>query len=245
MTDNKNQKISGRVPPQNLEAEKSVLGAIMLDKDALIKIADRLGARDFYSEKHEEIYKSMLELYEEREPIDVLSLSNKLKNKKLLEKLGGSGYLTNLVNAVPSAANILHYAKIVRDKATLRRLIQAGQKITEAGYREEEEDLEKMLEKKKKKLFAVSQKYLKQNFIPIQDVLTEAFDRIDELHKDKGKLRGIPTGFADLDNILAGLQRSDLVILASRPSMGKTSLALDIARQVATQSKVPIGLFSL
>ncbi len=245
MADNKNQKISGRVPPQNLEAEKSVLGAIMLDKDALIKIADRLGARDFYSEKHKEIYESCLELYEEREPIDVLSLSNKLENKKLTEKLGGSSYLTNLVNAVPSAANVLHYAKIVRDKATLRRLIQAGQKITEAGYREEEEDLEKMIDQAEQKLFAVSQKYLKQNFIPIQDVLIEAFDRIDELHKDKGKLRGIPTGFADLDNILAGLQRSDLVILASRPSMGKTSLALDIVRQVATQSKVPVGLFSL
>lgn len=244
MANNKNKKFLDLVPPQNLEAEKSVLGATMLDQDALIKIADELTSQDFYSEKHREIYEVMLELYEEREPIDVLSVSNKLKNKDLLKKLGGSSYLTSLVNAVPSAANVSHYAKIVREKATLRRLIQVGQKITELGYAEAE-DVEKLLDRSEQKLFAISQKYLKQNFIPLQDILTETFNRIDELHKDKGKLRGIPTGFSDLDNILAGLQKSDLVVLAARPSMGKTALALDIARQVATQTKIPVGIFSL
>lgn len=240
----KNKEKIERLPPQNIEAEKSVLGALMLDKDAMIKIADQLSGQDFYVDKHQAIYQAMQELYEAREPIDMLTLTDKLEGKERLKEIGGSSYLTSLVNAVPSAANILHYAKIVRGKATLRRLIQIGQRITEDGYREDD-DIEKTLDKSEQRLFAVSQKYLKQNFIPIQDILTETFDRIDELHKDKGKLRGVPSGFKDLDNLLAGLQQSDLVVLAARPSMGKTSLALDIARQVAVQSKVPIGVFSL
>ncbi|MDP2918159.1 MAG: replicative DNA helicase, partial [bacterium] len=237
-------KKAERLPPQNIEAEKSVLGATMLDKDALIKIADQLNAADFYVEKHKLIYEAMLDLYEKREPIDILSLSNRLASKELLKELGGQSYLASLLSGVPSAANILHYAKIVREKATLRRLIQTGQSIVEMGYIEEQ-DLEKLLDKAEQYLFAVSQKYLKQNFIPIQTILTEAFDRIDELHKQKGRLRGIPTGFTDLDNLLAGLQKSDLIVLAARPSMGKTSLALDIVRQVAVQTKTPVGIFSL
>lgn len=244
MAGTQNQKEIEKMPPQNIEAEKSVLGAVMLDQDAITKIADTVNAQDFYVEKNKQIFEVMLELYEKREPIDILSLSNCLKNKGILKELGGSTYLTSLVNSVPSAANILHYAKIVREKATLRRLIQTGQKIVEFGYLEEE-DLEKLLDKAEQELFSVSQKYLKKNFIPIQSILTEAFDRIDELHKQKGKLRGLPTGFTDLDNLLAGLQNSDLIVLAARPSMGKTSLALDIARQVATQTKVPVGIFSL
>ncbi|MDD5626455.1 MAG: replicative DNA helicase [Patescibacteria group bacterium] len=244
MAGTQNQKEIEKMPPQNIEAEKSVLGAVMLDQDAIIKIADTINAQDFYVQKNKQIFEVMLELYEKREPIDILSLSNCLENKGTLKELGGSTYLTSLVNSVPSAANILHYAKIVREKATLRRLIQTGQKIVELGYLEEE-DLEKLLDKAEQGLFSVSQKYLKHNFIPIQSILTEAFDRIDELHKQKGKLRGLPTGFTDLDNLLAGLQNSDLIVLAARPSMGKTSLALDIARQVATQTKVPVGIFSL
>lgn len=244
MAETQNQKEIEKMPPQNIEAEKSVLGAVMLDQDAITKIADTVNAQDFYVEKNKQIFEVMLELYEKREPIDILSLSNCLENKGMLKELGGSTYLTSLVNSVPSAANILHYAKIVREKATLRRLIQTGQKIVEFGYLEEE-DLEKLLDKAEQELFSVSQKYLKKNFIPIQSILTEAFDRIDELHKQKGKLRGLPTGFTDLDNLLAGLQNSDLIVLAARPSMGKTSLALDIARQVATQTKVPVGIFSL
>jgi len=247
MANSQNKKSRGATdltPPQNIEAENSVLGAVMLDQDAITKIADTVNAQDFYVGKNRHIFEVMLELYEKREPIDILSLSNRLENKGVLKDVGGSTYLTSLINSVPSAANILHYAKIVREKATLRRLIQTGQKIVEFGYLEEE-DLEKLLDKAEQELFSVSQKYLKQNFIPIQNILTEAFDRIDELHKQKGKLRGLPTGFTDLDNVLAGLQNSDLIILAARPSMGKTSLALDIARQAATQTKTPVGIFSL
>ncbi|MFC1721362.1 replicative DNA helicase [Patescibacteria group bacterium] len=233
-----------KLPPQNIEAEESLLGSIMLDKDAIVKIADVITPEDFYTPKDKLVYESMLELYEHRDPIDVLSLSNKLKEKKQLEDVGGSTYLTKLVNTVPTATNVTHYAGIVRNKATLRRLISVASNISELGYQEEEK-IEHVLDKAEQQLFGVSQKYLKDKFIPLKDVLVEAFDRIDELHKSSGKMRGIPTGFADLDNILSGLQNSDLIILAARPSVGKTALALDIARHIAVKEKIPVGLFSL
>jgi replicative DNA helicase len=233
-----------KLPPQNIDAEESLLGSIMLDKDAIVKIADAITPEDFYVGKNRLIYESMLDLYEHRDPIDVLSLSNKLKEKKQLEKIGGATLLTKLVNKVPTATNVSHYAGIVRNKATLRRLISVAGNISELGYHEDEE-IEHVLDKAEQQLFGVSQKYLKDKFIPLKDVLVEAFDRIDELHKNSGKMRGIPTGFADLDNVLSGLQNSDLVILAARPSVGKTALALDIARHVAVREKVPVGVFSL
>ena len=233
-----------RVPPQNLEAEQSVLGSLMLDKDAIIKIADLLKAGDFYKDDHNLIYETMLELYEEREPIDVLSISNKLEEKKKLERIGGSTYLASLVSTVPSASNIVHYTKVVQKKATLRRLISAATHILESGYKEAD-DIQKILDDAEQDIFKVSQNYVKQDFVPIKSILGEAFNRIDELHKDGAKVRGVPTGFPDLDNILAGLQKSDLVILAARPSIGKTTLALDMARQIATKQKVPVGIFSL
>jgi len=216
----------------------------MLDKDAIVKIADSVTSEDFYSGKNRLVFEAMLELYEHRDPIDVLSLSNKLKEKKQLEDVGGSTYLTKLVNAVPTATNVIHYAEIVRNKATLRRLISIASNISELGYQEENE-IAKVLDKAEQLLFGVSQKYLKDKFIPLKDVLVEAFDRIDELHKSSGKMRGVPTGFADLDNILSGMQNSDLVVLAARPSVGKTAFALDIARHIAVQEKVPVGVFSL
>jgi len=233
-----------RVPPQNIEAERSVLGALMLDKDAIIKVANLIRNGDFYKDDHNMIYEAMVELYEQREPIDLLSLSNRLEEKGQLEKVGGSSYLTSLVNSVPSSSNITHYAKVVQKKSTLRKLIITASEIVELGYREAE-DVEKILDVAEQKLFGVSQKYIKQDFVPIKSILEAAFDRIDELHKGDHKLRGIPSGFPDLDNILAGFQKSDLVILAARPSIGKTSLALDLARQVAVQQKIPVGIFSL
>lgn len=233
-----------KLPPQNIDAEESLLGSIMLDKDAIVKIADAITPEDFYVGKNRLIYESMLDLYEHRDPIDVLSLSNKLKEKKQLEKIGGATFLTKLVNKVPTATNVSHYANIVRNKATLRRLINVAGNISELGFQEDEE-IEHVLDKAEQQLFGVSQKYLKDKFIPLKDVLVEAFDRIDELHKNSGKMRGIPTGFADLDNVLSGLQNSDLVILAARPSVGKTAMALDIARHVAVREKVPVGIFSL
>jgi replicative DNA helicase len=233
-----------RIPPQNIEAEMSVLGSLMLDKDAIIKIADLVHPDDFYKDANRLVYETMLELYEDREPIDVLSLSNKLEEKKQLEKIGGASYLTELVNAVPTASNVVHYAKVVQKKSLLRKLITAASDIVELGY-EEDEDVEKVLDEAEQKLFQVSQKYVKADFVPIKTYLESAFNRIDELHKGDKDLRGVPSGFPDLDNILAGFQKSDLVILAARPSIGKTALALDIARNVAVKKKIPVGIFSL
>ena len=233
-----------KLPPQNIEAERSVLGALMLDKDAIIKVANLLREGDFYKDDHNMIYEAMVELYEKHEPIDVLSLSNRLEEKGQLDKIGGSSYLATLVNSVPSSSNVAHYAKVVQKKSTLRKLITTASEIVELGYREEE-DVEKILDEAEQKLFAISQKYLKQDFIPIRSILEAAFNRIDELHKGDHKLRGIPTGFPDMDSILAGLQKSDLVILAARPSIGKTTLALDLARQIAVKEKIPVGIFSL
>jgi replicative DNA helicase len=233
-----------RVPPHSIEAEMSLLGSLMLDKDAIIKIADLVRVNDFYKKDHNLIYETILDLYEKREPIDVLSLSNRLDEKKKLDDVGGSTYLASLVNSVPSASNIVHYAKLVQRKAILRRLITAAGEIVEMGY-DESEDVQKVLDEAEQKLFGISQKYLKQDFIPIKSVLESAFNRIDELHKGDHAFRGIPTGYPDLDNILAGLQKSDLIILAARPSIGKTTLALDIARQIGLGAKVPVGIFSL
>jgi len=233
-----------KVPPQNIEAERSVLGALMLDKDAIIKVANLIRLGDFYKDDHNAIYEAMVELYEQREPIDVLSLSNRLEEKKLLDKVGGSSYLTDLVNSVPSASNIVHYAKVVQKKSTLRKLITTASEIVELGYNESE-DVEKVLDEAEQKLFSVSQKYIKQDFVPIKAILEAAFNRIDELHKGDHKLRGIPSGFPDMDNILAGFQKSDLVIIAARPSIGKTTLALDLARQISIREKIPVGIFSL
>ena len=225
-----------RTPPHNLEAEQSILGSLMLEKDAVIKVADLLKVGDFYKDIHNTIYETMLELYEQREPLDVLSISNKLDEKKELERIGGSSYLASLVGSVPSASHIVHYAKVVQKKALLRRLILAASEIIEAGFREGD-DVEKILDE--------AEKYIKQDFMPIRSILESAFNRIDELHRDGNKFRGIPTGFIDLDNILAGLQKSDLLILAARPSVGKTSLALDIARHVAVRENAAVAMFSL
>src|SRR3990167_6750120 len=233
-----------RIPPHNIEAEQSVLGSLMLDKDAIIKIADLLKAGDFYKDDHNLIYEMMLELYEDREPIDVLSLSNKLEEKGKLDQIGGSSYLASLVNSVPSASNVTHYAKVVQKIATLRRLITAAGEVVELGYKESE-DIQKVLDEAEQKIFKVSQKFIKQDFVLIKSILESAFNRIDELHKGDHKFRGVPTGFSDLDNILAGLQKSDLVILASRPSIRKTTPALDFARHIAIKENIPVGIFSL
>ncbi|MCD4705584.1 replicative DNA helicase [bacterium] len=233
----------GKLPPQNIEAEQSLLGALMIDEDSIIKVADIINENDFYEKKHQVIFSVILETYEKHRPIDILNISNRLKEKKQLKDIGGKSYLVSLTNAVPSASHIVSYAQIVARKATLRRLINASSEITDMAYNEKN-DAEELLDEAEQKLFSVSQQYLQQNFIPIRDVLDEAFDRIDEIHKNRGKLRGVPTGFIDLDKKLAGLQKSNLIILAARPSLGKTSLALDIARNVAKE-KISVGIISL
>lgn len=235
-----------RIPPQSLEAERSVLGAILLDKDAIIKIIDLLTPEDFYEERNGIIYDTILYLFEKRQAIDIVTLSEALETKGALKEIGGSSYLAELVNETPSAANIVHYAQIAREKAVLRRLIGAAGTINELGY-DEEGELAETLDKAEQSLFAVSQKFLKNKFIAIRDILTEAFDRIDKIHKDKdkGAIRGVPSGYKDLDNITAGFQNSDLIILAARPSMGKTSLVLNLAEHAAVEEKIPVGIFSL
>jgi replicative DNA helicase len=242
--ENNNDSGKYRLPPQNIEAEMSVLGGILIDKDAIIKVADKLTAADFYKEAHARIFSAMLELYEQRQPIDALSLSNRLLEKKQLEIVGGQSYLATLTTVVPTASHIASYTEIVKKKATLRRLLEASSYIAELSF-QEENAAEELVDAAEQKLFAISQNAFARNFISLKDILGEAFDRIDELHKERGKLRGLPTGFHDLDNLLAGLQRSDLIILAARPSVGKTSLALDIARNCAVRTKEPVGIFSL
>lgn len=237
-------RAADKTPPQNPEAELSLLGSILIDKDAIIKVADIVSGEDFYVTKNGKIFDAILGLYERREPIDVVTLADALEKTNDLKPLGGSGYLTELANSVPSSAHAAHYAKIVADKATLRRLIEAANSINNLAY-EETDALDSVLDEAEQNLFGVSQKHLKQNFTPISEVLTESFERLDGLHKDKQTLRGVPTGYKSLDNLLAGLQKSDLIILAARPSMGKTSLALNIAQHVATKEGIPVGIFSL
>ncbi len=233
-----------RIPPQNAEAEQSFLGSLLLDKDALVRVADLVSPDDFYHDKHRRTFEAMLDLFRRNEPIDLLSLANRLQERGELEKIGGRAELIALANAVPTSSHVVHYGEIVQKKSTLRRLIHAADEIMGLGY-EEDEEMSTVLDRAERTLFNVSQKFLKRTFAPIRDVLADAFDRIDELHREKGKLRGISTGYADLDHLLGGLQKSDLVVLAARPSCGKTSLALDIARQAAVRSKTPVGVFSL
>lgn len=233
-----------RIPPQNLEAEMALLGSIMLRKDALYEVIDRIRPETFYSEKHRLIFETMLELFSKNTPIDMLSLSSRLKERNLLDGAGGTSYLTELTGVVPSSAHIGHYAEIVRKKYMMRKLIEASEHISVLGY-DEIKDLDEVLDSAEKKIFEITHAGSTHNFIELKDALGEAWERLDALHRSEEKIRGVPTGFHELDSRLSGLQNSDLVILAARPSMGKTSLALDIARQAAVLHNVPVGIFSL
>lgn len=237
-----NGKMADSLPPQNLEAEKSLLGSLLLDKESINKVADFLKVGDFYSRTHQLIYEAIIKLYEKREPIDLLSLSNCLTEGGHLDAIGGVSYLSSLVNSVPTSAHVINYAKIIERKKILRDLIDTAHNIIGLGF-QEEENVEELLDQAEQKLFSVSQRSIQQNFLPLDHSLHDAFDRLDRLHKGDGALRGVPTGFVDLDNTLAGLQKSNLIILAARPSMGKTSLALDIVRNVGKE--VPVGLFTI
>ena len=235
---------SEKLPPQNIEAEKSLLGSLMLDKNAILKVIDFLQPRDFYKRIHQEIYSAMQSLFEKSEPIDLLSVSARLKENNKLEEIGGNSYLTELINTVPTAVHALNYAQIVQKKRILRDLIEASHEIGLMGY-QETEDVDQLLDQAEKSIFSIAQKSLTQQFIKVKDMLEEAFERIDLLSKHEKGLRGTPTGFINLDNMLSGLQKADLIVLASRPSLGKSSLALDIARNCAIKTKMPVGIFSL
>ncbi|MEK7603254.1 MAG: replicative DNA helicase [Patescibacteria group bacterium] len=232
------------IPPQNTDAEASLLGALLIDADAIVKIADTVHPGDFYDERHKRIFEAVVQLYDKHSPIDVLTLSNQLKTTGFIDMVGGASYITELTNFVPTAAHVEQYAEIVAQKALRRRLIKASQDIVSLGY-DESRSLQELVEEAETKLFEVSQQHVKQDIASLETILEESFERLDELHKDKGKIRGIPTGFKDLDNILAGFQRSDLIILAARPSMGKTALALSLAHNVAVKASTPVLIFSL
>jgi replicative DNA helicase len=236
---------AARIPPHNLEAEQSLLGSLLIDRDAILKVGDIVRSEDFYRQAHADIYSAIMDLTAKREPVDLLSLANRLDEKGRLDAVGGRSYLAELTTAVPTAANVANYAGIVKKKATLRGLLAAATDITRIGFEQEDEELDAILEQAEKSLFKVSQAGTSTNFVQIKDALHAAFERIDELSKERGKLRGIPTGYTDLDNLLSGLQRSDLIILAARPSVGKTSFAMDIARQAAVKHKASVGIFSL
>src|SRR4051812_29498921 len=231
-------------PPQNAEAEASLLGALLIDTDAIVKIADTLAATDFYDKRHQRIYEAVVQLYEQRSDIDVLTLADRLKNNGYLDSIGGPAYLTELTNYVPTASHVEQYADIVAQKALRRRLISASSDMAQLGQ-DESKSLKELIEEAESRLFAVSQQHVKQSVVSIENILAESFERLDDLHKDKAKLRGIPTGYKDLDNMLAGFQRSDLFIIAARPSMGKTAFVLNLAHKIATQSKEPVLIFSL
>jgi len=233
-----------QAPPQNTDAEASLLGAILIDTDAIVKIADAISIDDFFDPRHARIYEALLALYEKRAQIDVLTLADQLKGTGFLDMIGGPSYLTELTNYVPTAAHVEQYAEIVAQKALRRRLIAASTDMVALGQ-DESKSLKELIEEAESRLFEVSQQHVKQTVVSLEDILTESFERLDSLHQDKAKLRGITTGYRDLDNILAGLQRSDLFILAARPSMGKTAFVLNLAHKVATVAKEPVLIFSL
>lgn len=234
-----------KVPPQNIDAEVSLLGSILIEDDVITTIADRINQTDFYDKRHGTIFAAMLKLYEQHKPVDLLTLSNALKDTGDLETVGGSSYLTELTNAVPTAAHAEHYGDIVAEKSMRRKLIKASEDIVNLSFTEGSSSVQEILEEAEKRLFAVSQRNTKQDLISIDQILAEGFDRLDELHKNKGRLRGVRTGWRDLDNKTAGLQRSDLIILAARPAMGKTAFVLNLAQNVGLNEKQSVLFFSL
>ena len=233
-----------RVPPQHLESEMALLGGILRSSDAIYEVVDIVSMDTFYADKHKAIFETMLELNSRGEPIDIVTMSGKLADKNLLEKIGGRTYLGELISSIPPASNIRHYAELVKKKHTLRRLISSAEHISELGY-DENRDTDELLDIAEKEIFDISNSSNVARFIPVGATLDEAWDRLERLHQSTDELRGVPTGFKDLDAMLSGFQKSDLIILAARPSMGKTALALDIARQAALNHGISVGIFSL
>ena len=234
-----------RIPPQSIESEQAVLGSIMLRKDAIHEVEDIVSPDSFYVEKHKMIFKAMLDLSLKNEPIDMLSLSTKLREQKLLDAVGGNKYLAEIVNLVPSSINVKHYADIVQKKHVLRSLIEAADYVSELAFEEGDDHMSEILDMAEKKIFNVVSSPKNQKFTSLKDALPEAWERLEKLHEHKGMLRGLPTGFRDLDTMLSGFQKADLIILAARPSMGKTTLALDIARISSIVHEKSVLIFSL
>jgi replicative DNA helicase len=233
-----------RLPPQSIEAEQSVLGAILIDRDAIIEVADIVRPEDFYRQAHGRIYGAMLELFEKREPIDVITVAEALERREELEAIGGRAYLSSLSNQTPTAVHAEQYARIVERKSVLRNLIGAAGKIAGIGY-EDPAEIQEAVDRAEAELFAVSQRRIATGFSPLKRLLHDAYDRLDYLHAHRGEISGVRTGFTDLDTLTTGLQKSDLIVLAARPSVGKTSFALNIAEHAAVREGKSVGVFSL
>ncbi|WP_106769612.1 replicative DNA helicase [Paenibacillus faecalis] len=233
-----------RIPPQNLEAEQAVLGAVLLQSEALITAMERVQTEDFYDKTHQMIYEVMVQLGEENQPIDLVTLTSRLQDKGQLEEIGGVSYLAKLANAVPTAANVDYYAQIIEEKSMLRRLIRTATQIVSEGYTAGD-DVSGMLSEAERRILEISNRRTGSGFIAIRDVLMEVFEKVEVLHQNKGNTTGIPSGFVDLDKMTSGFQRSDLIIVAARPSVGKTAFALNIAQNVAIRAKETVAIFSL
>jgi replicative DNA helicase len=233
-----------KIPPQNLEAEQSVIGGILLENEALSKVLEILIPDDFYRESHRSIFHAMIQLFEKNEPIDLITLTNQLKGTNRLEAVGGSAYLSSLVDSIPTAANITYYAQIVKEKAILRRLIATATEIVSRGY-ENEGDVEELLDQAEKNIFQITESQIKPSFFKIKSILKESFKTIEKLYESKEIVTGVPSGFTEIDKLTSGFQPSDLIIVAGRPSMGKTAFCLNIAQHIAIEKNVPVALFSL
>lgn len=240
----KNSTTAAKIPPHNIDAEMSLVGAILIDEEVLADVSDKVKPEDFYDKRHQTIFGGMLRLYERHRPVDLLTLSDELQRKDELELIGGSSYLTELTNYVPTSAHAGAYAELIAQRAVRRRLIKASSDIAELGY-DEDTNTQELLERAEAQIFSVSDTSLKQDLVSLEQILTESFDRMEELHRDRGKLRGVRTGWRDLDNMTAGLQRSDLIILAARPAMGKTTLVTNLAYNVAAKENQSVLFFSL
>ena len=234
-----------RIPPQSIPSEQAVLGSLMLRKEAMHEVEDLLNSDSFYVEKHKMIFRAMQDLATQNEPIDMLSLATKLSEQKLLDAVGGNKYLAEIASSVPSSLNVKHYADIVQKKYVLRSLIEAADYVSELAFEEGDEHMDEILDQAEKKIFHVVSSPKNQKFVHLKDALPEAYERLEKLHENKGMLRGLATGFKDLDTMLSGLQKSDLIIIAARPSVGKTTLALDIARMSGVLHGKSVLVFSL
>jgi len=233
-----------KIPPQNIEAEQSVIGGILLENEAISAVLENLVVDDFYRESHRSIFLAMIELFEKNEPIDLITLTNHLRGANQLERIGGSTYLSSLVDAIPTAANISYYARIVKEKSILRQLISTATEIVSKGY-EDERDVADLLDMAEKNIFQISESKIRPSFFSIKNILKESFKTIEKLYESREIVTGVPTGFEEIDKLTSGFQPSDLVIVAGRPSMGKTAFCLNIAQYVAIEKQIPVAIFSL
>ena len=232
------------LPPQNIEAEEAIISAILIDNDALLDVIEVLGPQDFYRTAHQKIYAAITDLFDKAEPVDLVTLANKLKEMGQLEKIGGASYLARLVDTVPLAVNARHYAKIIHDKASLRRLIEKANAIIKRCF-EERGEADDVVDFAESAVFEISEKKARQSFFPLSKIILGNIETLEENQGNRSLVTGVPTGFTQLDTLTSGLQNSDLIILAARPSMGKTALALNIARNAAVEANIPVAVFSL